>query len=133
MRDFYVSLYSPEQLANITDLGTIPIATRTGGFTHLSLTNPDLLRHGNSFHLVVRGEDVTGLVATVSVGPVLVDQTPPTVNGSVYVQGTLDHVTVMWDSHAFAEPEEGNDTIILQYAIGKIIGPPVCVILKVLS
>ena len=119
MRDFYVALYSLEEFNNIADLKTVPIGTRTGGFSHLSLTNSNLLRHGNSFYLVVRGEDVTGFITTVSVGPVLVDQTPPTVNGSVYVQGTLDHVTVMWDSYAFSEPEEGDETISLRYAVGK--------------
>ncbi len=119
MRDFYVSLYSSLDFSNISDISTTPLSARAGGFSHISLTNSDLLRHGNSFYLLVRAEDVTGWMKTVAVGPVLIDQTPPITNGSVWVEASVSHVTVMWDNHTFSDPELGGEFISLQYAIGE--------------
>ena len=118
MRDYYIGIYSPQEFAAVADITDAQDLSRTGGFPHFSLTDPDLLSHGNSFYLLVRAEDVTGLRSTISIGPVLIDQTPPLVNGSVYVEQQSGHVIVMWDQETFTDPEEG-DSITLQYAIGK--------------
>lgn len=75
--------------------------------------------HGNLFYLVLREEDLAGLITELTVGPILIDQTPPLVNGSLYVQQENGHVIVMWDEDTFAEEEEGEDSITLQYAIGE--------------
>ena len=93
----------------------------TLGQPHFSLSLPQLLAHGAVFNITVTAEDLAGHTSSVSVGPVLIDLTPPLVNGSLYVWEEAGHVMVTWSEDTFSEEEEGAGPVTLQYAIGMYV------------
>lgn len=90
--------------------------------SHYSITRPDVLVHGNQFYLSIRAEDLALHTTTVTVGPILIDLTPPAVNGSLRIEEVRGHVTVSWDEDAITEEEEGSGPVNIYYAIGKFMG-----------
>ena len=115
LRQFYVGLVSSwEYSGEVTEVAY----EGTAGQPHYSITRPDILRHGNQFYLFVRAEDLALHTVTVTVGPILIDLTPPLTNGSLRVEEVQGHVTVSWDEDAVTEEEEGAGPLEIYYAIG---------------
>ena len=91
----------------------------TAGQYHYSLTSPELLTQGGVVYISLRAEDLALHTSTVTLGPILVDLTPPQVNGSLQVWEGQGHVIVTWEEGSFVEEEQGAGPLLLQYAIGK--------------
>ena len=91
----------------------------TAGQTHLAITDSDLLRNGNEFYASVQAEDLAGHRTTLTLGPILIDLSPPLVNGTLQVQQMQDHVIVTWEQDTITEEEDAEGSITLRYAIGK--------------
>lgn len=118
LRQFYTGLVPSQEYSG--DENQV-VYERTAGQPHYSITRPDILRHGNQFYLSVRAEDLALHTATVTVGPILIDLTPPLTNGSLQVEEMQGHVTVSWDEDTIREEEEGAGPIVIYYAIGNYI------------
>lgn len=93
---------------------------RTAGQQHYALTNARLLTHAGLFYITIQAQDLALHTSSVTVGPILIDLTPPLVNGSLQVQEQQGHVIVTWAEDTFVEEEEGAGSIALQYAIGML-------------
>ena len=120
IRDFYIRIIPLKDYGgNYTgDWNGTEFFSKTAGLSHFSISDPTILVHGSKFYLELRGEDLAGLMTVLTVGPILIDQTPPIINGSLYVERKAGYVIVMWDKDTFADEEEGDESITLQYAIG---------------
>ena len=91
----------------------------TGLQTHYSVFNLSLISNGRRLVISVVAVDLALHRTVVTVGPFVVDTTPPLVNGSLAVEGRGSHVTVMWDEGTFTDPENGQPLTSFEYAIGK--------------
>ena len=92
----------------------------TGLQSHYSMFNSSLIRNGHRLVISVVAVDLALHRTVVTVGPFVVDTTPPLVNGSLVVEGRDSHVTVVWDEGTFTDPEDGEPLTNFEYAIGKI-------------
>ena len=92
----------------------------TGLQSHYSVFNSSLIRNGHRLVISVVAVDLALHRTVVTVGPCVVDTTPPLVNGSLVVEGRDSHVTVVWDEGTFTDPEDGEPLTNFEYAIGKI-------------
>lgn len=92
----------------------------TGLQSHYSVFNSSLIRNGHRLVISVVAVDLALHRTVVTVGPFVVDTTPPLVNGSLVVEGRDSHVTVVWDEGTFTDPEDGEPLTNFEYAIGKI-------------
>lgn len=121
-RQFYVGIV---QTQNYTGNESEINYQVTAGQSHYSISNSEILRNGNDFYISVRAEDLALHTATLTVGPILIDLSPPFINGSLEVQRDGGRVIITWDQDTITEQEEGDGTITFQYAIGKFHpGPP---------
>ncbi len=112
-------------------IGTVPAQNYTGdesevvyyettGHAQYTLSGVETLWSGNQFFLSIRAEDLALHITTVTIGPILIDWTPPLVNGSLDVQRRGDGVMITWDEEAFVDNEEEvGTTLVYHYAIGK--------------
>jgi hypothetical protein len=89
----------------------------TAGHSHYSITRPDILQHGNQFYLFLRSEDLALHTATVTLGPILIDLSPPFINGSLQIEERQGYVVVSWDEDTVME-DEGAGPVDIYYAIG---------------
>ena len=115
IREFYIGISSS---LNYITSGEIEYY-ETAGHSHYSLFNSNVLLNGNQFYISFRAEDLSLHMTTVTVGPILIDLTPPIINGTVAVQQHGSHVLVTWEEEAISEQEEGRDAVSIQYAIGE--------------
>ncbi len=116
IREFYVGVVSAR---NYSGRGLEMEYVCTSGQPHYSITDSNLLVNGNEFYVAVQAEDLTGHRTMVTFGPILIDLSPPLVNGSLQAQQTQGHVIVTWEEGAITEEEDVNGTITLLYAIGQ--------------
>ena len=91
----------------------------TGGQTHYSVFDPELVQNGNRLLISVVAVDLALHRTVVTVGPIVVDTTPPLVNGSLGVERFGSHVTVTWDEGTFVDAEDDQPLSEFEYAIGK--------------
>jgi len=91
----------------------------TGGQTHYSVFDPELIQNGNRLLISVVAVDLALHRTVVTVGPIVVDTTPPLVNGSLVVERFGSHVTVTWDEGTFVDAEDDQPLSEFEYAIGK--------------
>lgn len=92
---------------------------QTAGQSHYSFFDTELLSNGKQFYLSVKAVDLAQRVRQVTIGPVLVDVTPPTFNGSLELVRQFDHVIVTWEADTFVDVESELGTGSYQYAIGQ--------------
>lgn len=113
LREFYIAIVSAE---NYTGNGMGMEFKATAGQTHYSISDSNVLVNGNAFFVFLRAEDVTLHTVNLILGPLLVELTPPLINGSLYVEQRDGHVIVTWSEDTIIE-EEG--PIIIRYALGR--------------
>ena len=89
----------------------------TAGQTHYSFYDSELLSNGNRFYLSVRVVDFAQQRTVVNVGPILIDVTPPTFNGTLEAVHNGDHVIVTWAEDWFLDTESGVGEY--QFAVGQ--------------
>ena len=96
----------------------LPMQT-TAGQTHFSAHMPALVS-GLEFYIVISATDLAMYVTTVVVGPVVIDTSPPRLNGSLQMQQIDQLVLVWWEEKTFIDQEDrsGLDST-LQYALDR--------------
>eukprot|EP00731_Ephydatia_muelleri_P000539 Em0001g539a len=73
---------------------------------------------GSSFYVGIQAWDLPGSSVLVTVGPILVEVTPPVVNGSLSLSRVGDFVTVSWGSGTFSDPQDPFP-LALDFAVGR--------------
>ena len=114
-REFYVGIISEE---NYTDSSVEITYSESAGQTHFSIYDPQLLSNGNSFYLSLKSADVALHMLRLDIGPIIVDISPPIVNGSLDVVQNSDHMIVTWQEGTFYD-DESLEPLQLEYAIGR--------------
>ena len=98
----------------------------TGRHAHFSV-HGDSFRSGESFHLILRATDVAGHEKTVRIGPIIIDTSPPVMNGSVSVSPPSvgeRFYTIYWEEDGFYDDEDVFPLDRYEYAIGQCISIP---------
>ena len=70
--------------------------------------------------MVVKAEDHVLLSETSVFGPILLDTSPPMVNGTTSVNSNLDIIIVSWHVSMIRDPEQAQPLTDYEYAIGEI-------------
>ena len=102
---------------NFTDNGDNIEYFHTAGQSHYSFYNSELLSNGNLFYVSLRVFDLAQQVLVLNIGPIIVDVTPPTFNGTLETVRNGDLVIMEWESNTFEDLESGIEE--LKFAIGK--------------
>ncbi len=108
---YNVAIVTPANLTNQIDY------YRTAGQQHYSFYSSELLSNGNEFYLSLQVFDLAQRFVTVTIGPIVVDVTPPTLNGTLSAVRVEGHVTVTWQNNAFQDKESNIEEF--DFAIGK--------------
>lgn len=82
------------------------------------MTDSTLFRNGNEFYVSIQAEDLAGTRTTMTLGPILIDLSPPLINTSLVTQQAQGHVIVTWEQGGIIETEDVEGEIELYYAIG---------------
>ncbi len=90
---------------------------RTAGQKHYSFYDSKLLSNGNVFYLLLRAFDLAQLSVAMTIGPITVDVTPPTLNGTLSAVEVEGQVTVTWQNDVFQDKESNIEQY--EFAIGK--------------
>ena len=93
----------------------------TAAQTHYSIYDPAIISNGNRFYVSIILEDLAGLETQLDIGPLMIDVTPPQVNGSIAVERFGDYVALVWDTDTFTDPEVVSDSLSYEYAVGKFV------------
>ena len=75
--------------------------------------------HADIFYIVLMARNKAGLDQTVTIGPTIVDLTPPVYNGMMNITHTQKRVILSWDFDSFTDSEDDSFIYKYQWAIGK--------------
>ena len=114
-REFYVGTVAEQNYTGVTSQIEY---SETGGQMHFSIYNPDLIANGNTFYISVKSADIALHEVRLDIGPIVVDVSPPVVNGSLSVVQAGGHMIVTWQEETFYD-EESIEPLQLEYAIGR--------------
>ena len=113
--DYFVGIASSRSLTDLPDF--IPFrSTARQPFASLHSSN---LTTGRQFFVVVRVEDHVMLSDTSVFGPILLDTSPPLVNGTASVEKDREVVTVSWYDNMVIDREQVQPLTNYEYAIGE--------------
>ncbi|XP_071081006.1 uncharacterized protein [Haliotis cracherodii] len=70
---------------------------------------------GTEFYIFIKTENKAGVSSVATLGPVMIDDTPPDVHGTLVPEIVGDHVRVTWTNHTFSDPEEVRQQFIVTY------------------
>ena len=115
IREFHVGIV-PEE--NYTDTSSDVTYFQSAGQSHFTIFDPDLISTGKLFYLSLKVTDVALHEVRVDIGPIIVDISPPVVNGSLDVQQDGNHMIVEWQEGTFHD-EESRDPLQFEFAIGR--------------
>lgn len=96
-------------------------ASSTGRLAFRTIYN-DSLGSGTTLFVVLTATDLAGNTATHTLGPVVMDTTPPMFEGNLTITPTASHVMVTWSGANVTDEEEGNDALQVEYAVGEWVG-----------
>ena len=74
---------------------------------------------GQQFYVVITAEDHALLTTTAIFGPIVLDTSPPVVNGTVSVDRDNTIITISWPVDLIADNEQVGPLTYYEYAIGK--------------
>ena len=114
-REFYVGTVAEQ---NYTGATSQIEYSETAGQMHFSIYNPELIANGNVFYISVKSADVALHEVRLDVGPIIVDVSPPVVNGTLSVVQAAGHMIVTWQEGTFYD-EESMEPLQLEYTIGR--------------
>ena len=114
-REFYIGVIAEE---NYTGMSNQIEYAETGGQTHFSIYNPELITGGNRFYISILSSDVALHEIRLDIGPIIVDVSPPVVNGSLDIIQSGDHMIVTWLEGTFYD-NESLGSLQLDFAIGR--------------
>ena len=113
--DYFVGIASSPSLTSAPDL--IPFRSTTRQ-PFASLYSGSLTS-GSQFYVVVRAEDHVMLSDMAVFGPILLDTSPPVVNGTTDVRRDHAIITISWHTSMIVDPEQVQPLTDYEYAIGK--------------
>ena len=113
--DYSVGIASSDILATIPDL--VPFHTTTRQ-PFISLYSSNLTSE-QQFYIVITAEDHALLSTTEVFGPIVLDTSPPIVNGTVSVNREDAIVTVSWPTDITGDDEQVGPLTDYEYAIGE--------------
>ncbi|XP_048259497.1 uncharacterized protein LOC124148456 isoform X1 [Haliotis rufescens] len=70
---------------------------------------------GTEFYIFIKTENKAGVSSVATLGPVMIDDTPPDVHGTLVPEIVGDHVRVTWTNHTFYDPEELHQQFTVTY------------------
>jgi hypothetical protein len=114
-REFYIGTLAEQNYTGITSQIEY---SETGGQMHFSIYDPELIANGNTFYISVKIADVALHEVRLDIGPIIVDVSPPVVNGTLSVVQAGGHMIVTWQEGTFYD-EESMEPLQLEYAIGR--------------
>ena len=114
-REFYVGTVAEQ---NYTGATSQVEYSETAGQMHFSIYDPELIANGNVFYISVKSADVALHEVRLDIGPIIVDVSPPDVNGTLSAVQAGDHMIVTWQEGTFYD-EESMVPLQLEYAIGR--------------
>ena len=96
----------------------LPMQT-TAGQTHFSAHSSALVS-GQEFYVIVSVTDLAMHLTTVGLGPIVIDTSPPYLNGSLLMQQMDQLVLVWWEDEAFIDDEDRSKLdSTLRYALDR--------------
>lgn len=103
---------------NISEpIDILPLQT-TAGHSHFTAHSPELVS-GNEFYVHVVATDLAMQETTASVGPIVIDTSPPKLNGSLFIQQIEQLVMVWWEDDTFADEEDKVELEEPKYALDR--------------
>lgn len=115
--DYFVGIASSQLLTSMPDLIPFRSTTRQQ-FASLHSSN---FTSGRQFYVVVKAEDHVLLSDTSVFGPILLDTSPPAVNGTTSVGSDRAVITVSWHTSIITDPDQVEPLTDYEYAVGKPI------------
>lgn len=118
MEDYYVGIGSDRTTHSAPDL--LPF-TSTHGHTVYHARHSGL-GQGDTFFLFLRAVNKAGLHVDLTLGPVLIDVTPPRVTQPLVARLEEDFLLVTWDEQTFVDVEQPSDVdLAVFFRIGKAV------------
>ena len=96
-------------------------ASSTGRLAFRTVYN-DSLASGTALFVELTAIDVAGNSATHTLGPVVMDTTPPVFEGDLTITTAAGHVAVTWSGANITDEEEGREALLMEYAVGEWVG-----------
>ncbi|XP_033753115.1 uncharacterized protein LOC117336612 [Pecten maximus] len=90
--------------------------TSTKRHTHSRIKHPELVE-GSMFYVLLKTTSKANVHVIQSIGPVIIDTTPPDIDGPVHVVYISGYLVTWWDDDSVTDTEEPYD-LKYQYAIG---------------
>lgn len=117
-QDFHVGAGSSKSSASSPDL--IPYtSTHARHFFHHHHSG---LGHGAMFYLFIRGESKAGLQTQVTMGPLVVDSTPPEVVRALTAMVDGGQLRASWEKGAMVDLEQPRDVpLVITYRVGECV------------
>ncbi|XP_078700910.1 uncharacterized protein LOC144927390 [Branchiostoma floridae x Branchiostoma belcheri] len=111
--DFSVGLSSTSS----TSSPDIMPFTSTTGIPELRFSHPRISQN-SQFHLVIKAENSAGLTTVKTVGPIVVDITPPQFVGQITLSTEANYLVGRWSANDFYD-QESQDPLQYQFAVGR--------------
>ena len=93
-------------------------SSSTGRLAFRTVYN-DTLSSGTEMFVRLTATDLAGNTATHTVGPIVMDTTPPVFEGNLTITTTASHVLVTWSGANVTDKEEGDEALRMEYAVGE--------------
>ena len=100
--EFYVGMWADRTTASAPDL--LPFTSTHGH--HSYHARHAGLSHGLLFYVFLQAVNKAGLQALLTLGPVIIDVTPPDVKGPLKTEERDGYLVVTWTSDTFSDPEQ---------------------------
>lgn len=115
--DYFVGIASSRLLTSAPDL--IPFRSTTR--QPFASLHSNTLTTGRQFYVIIRVEDHALLSDMAVFGPIMLDTSPPVVNGSASVTSDRNIITVSWNVNMIIDDEQIEPLSAYEYAIGELI------------
>ena len=117
--DYLVAIATERNL--LPSYADIVPPTSTGRLPFITVYNTSLST-GTRVFVFVQAVDLAGNNATRTLGPVVMDTTPPVVEGDLVVNQMPNHMIVTWSDVNITDSEEGEDVLTYHFSVGESVG-----------
>ena len=119
IREYQVAIATSADLLGSTP--DILPSSSTGRLAFRTVYNASLVS-GSTLFVMLTATDLAGNTATHTLGPVVMDTTPPVFEGNFTITSTANHVIVTWSGVNITDEEEGSEALEVEYAVGEWVG-----------
>ena len=118
LEEYYIGMGGDRTASSAPDL--LPY-TATHGHTSYHARHAGL-GHGDLFFIFVRAVNKAGLSTTLTVGPVLIDQTPPDVMQALNATVEGEFLMVTWQEDVFTDQEQPDEVdLLVTFRVGQYL------------